>query len=253
MSNKKHKNGIKLWAVVFWLIIWQLAAVVMKQEIFLVSPVSVMKTLYEMMKQREFYTRILFSTIRVLYGFTIGMLLGALIGAISAKMRFIRDLMSPLISVIRSIPVASFILLAVFFLSDGALSVFIAFLICFPVFYTNMLTGVQSADVQLLEMAHVFRLSPFKKIRHIYFPAVYPHLLSAVSVSIGLAWKSGIAAEVIAIPDGSIGERLYYVKMYYLTGELFAWTLTIVLLSLITDFACRLIVKLIGHRLSGRR
>ena len=253
MQIDKKSKGIKLWAIAVWLIIWQIAAVLMEQEIFLVSPVSVVRTWIEMLKTQEFYSRVWFSTLRVLYGFLIGMLLGSVIGALAARIKFIRDLMTPLISVVRAIPVASFIVLAVFFLSDNTLSIFISFLICFPVFYSNVLQGVESADAALLEMANVFRIHPLRKMLHIYLPAVYPYLLAAVSVSIGLAWKSGIAAEVIAIPDGSIGDRLYYVKMYYLTGELFAWTLTIVIMSLITETVMKLIVRLFGRRLQGGR
>lgn len=252
MSNKKNGRGVKLWAVAFWLIVWQIAAVSMKQEIFLVSPVSCVKTLIEMMKTREYYERILYSTLRVLHGFAYGMLFGSLLGAVSAKVAAVRSLMAPLIAVIRAIPVASFIILAVFFLEDAQLSVFISLLICFPVFYTNVLNGVQNVNGQLIEMADVFRIGPVKRIVHIHLPNLYPYIRSAVSVSIGLAWKSGIAAEVIAIPAGSIGDRLYYVKMYFITGELFAWTITIILLSLLCEAACQMLLHLFGRRLEGK-
>jgi len=252
MSNKKNGRGVKLWAVAFWLIVWQIAAVSMKQEIFLVSPVSCVKTLIEMMKTRAYYERILFSTLRVLHGFAYGMILGSLMGAVSARVNAVRSLMAPLIAVIRAIPVASFIILAVFFLTDEQLSVFISLLICFPVFYTNVMSGCLNADRQLLEMAKVFRLSPIKKLMHIHLLNVYPYIRSAVSVSIGLAWKSGIAAEVIAIPKGSIGDRLYYVKMYYLTGELFAWTITIILLSLLCEALMQMLLGIFGRRLEEK-
>ena len=136
---------------------------------------------------------------------------------------------------IKSVPVASFIILCLIWLSSGSLSVFISFLMVLPIVYTNMLQGIQSTDSKLLDMAHVFRMSWFRKLRYIYIPHLKPYLMSACSVSIGLAWKAGIAAEVIGIPDGSIGEKLYEAKVYLDSADLFAWTFVIVFVSVIFE------------------
>ena len=104
-----------------------------------------------------------------------------------------------------------------------------------PIVYTNVRDGILETDVKLLEMADVFALSPWKRFRFIYVPEVFPYFQSACSVCLGLAFKSGIAAEVIGIPSGSIGEQLYNAKIYLNTPDLFAWTLVIVLLSLLLE------------------
>ena len=101
-----------------------------------------------------------------------------------------------------------------------------------PVIYTNVLGGIRSTDDKLLEMARVFNIPVWKRIRYIYVSQVLPFFRSACSVALGLCWKSGIAAEVIGIPKGSIGEKLYNAKIYLDTPDLFAWTLVIVLISL---------------------
>ena len=141
-------------------------------------------------------------------------------------------LLAPAMLAIKSIPVASFIILALILFSSRNLAVPISFLIVLPVLYSNVLGGIRAADSQLMEMARVFRIPVGRSIRYVYLPQVMPYFLSACGSALGLCWKSGIAAEVIGMPEGSIGEQLQQAKVYLDTPDLFAWTLVIVLVSL---------------------
>ena len=105
----------------------------------------------------------------------------------------------------------------------------------FPVVYTNVINGITNVDAKLLEMAKVYGISPLKKLLYIYLPDVMPFFVSACTVSLGLCWKSGIAAEVIGQPTGSIGDMLYKAKIYLETADLFAWTLAIVIISVLFE------------------
>ena len=105
-------------------------------------------------------------------------------------------------------------------------------LMVLPVVYTPTLAGIRETDARLLEMAAVFRVPPAKRVRYLYVPAALPYFRSACTVGLGLCWKSGVAAEVIGITSGSIGEALYNAKILFSTAELLAWTVVIVLLSL---------------------
>jgi len=136
---------------------------------------------------------------------------------------------------IRSVPVASFIILVLVWFSSKTLSVLIAFLMVLPIIYSGVLTGISTCDRQLTEMARVFRLSNARSIRYIYLPQVIPFFRSGCGSALGLCWKAGIAAEVIGMPVGSIGEKLQQAKVYLDTPDLFAWTLVIVLVSLLFE------------------
>ncbi|MBQ4452106.1 MAG: ABC transporter permease subunit [Clostridia bacterium] len=229
----------KLWAALVWLLVWQAVSMLMDadaQQILLASPLQVIGRLFELIRTSDFWRRVLFSSFTIMSGLLAGALAGVLLGAAAFFSNFIRELLRPLLAVIRSIPVVSFIILVLYWLSDRSLSVFIAFLICFPVFYTHTLTGFGAADPKMLEMAKVFGLSFGGRLKAVYLPALLPHLSAAMEVASGLAWKSGTAAEYIAIPAGSIGRKLYEAKSRLNSADTLSWTLAIVMLNSLFSF-----------------
>lgn len=231
----RQRENIRIWAVAFWLIVWQLASVAVGSDILLVSPINVVVRLLQLATEIIFWKSILFSLVRIAGGFFLAVLSGCLLAALSAYSGIVRELLQPLVLAIKTVPVASFIILALVWFSSRNLAVFISFLMVFPVIYTNVLNGIRETNQELLEMAEVFEISVGRRIRYIYLPQVLPYLQAGCTVALGLCWKSGIAAEVIGMPRGSIGERLQQAKVYLDTPDLFAWTLVIVALSLIFE------------------
>lgn len=202
------------------------------QEILLVSPASVAMRLGQLALTGDFWRSIAFSLLRIAAGFLSAAVLGVALAALSARFVVVKELLAPAMLAIKAIPVASFIILVLIWVPSRNLSVLISFLMVLPIIYTNVLNGIQATDPQLLEMADVFALPASRSIRYIYVSQVLPFFRAACSVALGLCWKSGIAAEVIGIPTGSIGEKLYHAKVYLDTPDLFAWTLVIVFISL---------------------
>ena len=231
--DKTKKRRIQILAAsVFWLGVWQAAAVAIGQEVFLVSPVQAIGTLVELLPQAEFWQRIGFSAGRILLGFGLGVLSSAVLAVAAEKWEWVD---APVMQLVKATPVASFIILALVWVSGSSLSVLISFLMVLPVLYSAVRTGIVSADRQLLEMAQVFRLPLGRRLRAVWLPAVLPAFQQGCSVALGICWKSGVAAEVIGLPDGSIGDALYRAKITLSTGELFAWTFVIILLSAVFE------------------
>ncbi|CUH93876.1 ABC transporter permease [Herbinix luporum] len=235
--NKVFKKyGIKLLVFCFWLLIWEIAGRIIKQELFLPSPKSVIFSIIDLSKSRDFWISIANSFIRIIYGFFLGLITGTILAILSYKSRVIYELIWPLMKIIKSTPVASFIILALVWISAKNLSVLISFLMVMPIGFSNLLHGLQSTDKKLIEMAKVFRLSRWKQIRSIYFPSILPFLISAISLGLGFSFKSGIAAEVIGRPQRSIGLNLYEAKLYLMIKELFAWTIVIITISILFEW-----------------
>ena len=246
--NKLKKILTTAAAVMFWLVIWQIAAWKTDSSIILVSPVDAVKRLCELAVMGEFWQSVLFSAGRVLLGFILGLTVGTVLALVSAKVKLIRTLFSPLISVMKSIPVASFTILALIWIGSKNLSVLVSFLICVPIVCSNMMEGLDQLDPKLREMAVTFRIPPWRRFVGVYISQLLPYFRSASRLAIGLCWKSGVAAEVIGIPNGSIGEKLYQSKVYLETADLFAWTITVILLSYLCEKIFAMIINLLQKR-----
>ena len=231
MKQKKKCRAGLLAAVVFWLAVWQAAAMAIGQEVFLVSPIQAAGTLMELLPQADFWQRVGFSAGHILLGFALGVVVSVLLAAAAERWAWVDTLLAPVIQLVKATPVASFIILALVWVRGSSLSVLISFLMVLPVLYGAVRTGIRAADPQLLEMAKVFRLPLGRRLRAVWLPAVLPAFRQGCSVALGICWKSGVAAEVIGLPNGSIGDALYRSKITLSTGELFAWTFVIILLS----------------------
>ena len=228
----RHKpKPEKFAAVLFWLTVWQGVSILLGNSILLPSPLAVAKTFYALLQEQVFWHAVRFSFLRITAGFFAGMAAGVLCAALAYRYKVVRVLLAPLFTVVTAIPVASFIILALVWLNSRSLSVFTAFIMVFPVIYMNALRGLQAVDEKMLEMAKVFEVKLPDKIRYIYLPVWMPFFLSACKTALGLAWKSGIAAEIIGLPIGSIGEQLYLAKLYLYIPEMFSWTIAVILLS----------------------
>ena len=221
----------RMMAVGFWLAVWQVAAMAIGQEVFLVSPVQALRCLLRLLPQADFWHRVGFSAGRILLGFGLGVVCSAALAVAAEICPAAEVLIAPVLQLVKATPVASFIILALVWVRGSSLSVLISFLMVLPVLYGAVRTGIRAADPQLLEMAKVFRLPLGRRLRAVWLPAVLPAFRQGCSVALGICWKSGVAAEVIGLPNGSIGDALYRAKITLSTGELFAWTFVIILLS----------------------
>ncbi len=240
----------KLLAFVLALLLWQMAAMAVGEAVFLAAPTAVLMRLFSLLTEGGLFPVLLFSLCRVLVGFLAGLVLGCLLAVLAARFSLLATLLYPYMITVRSVPVASFIVLALLWFSSGVLSGLISFLIVLPVVYNSLLAALTATDRRLDEMATVFAIPFFARLRCIYVPQVRPALLSAAATSMGLAWKSGVAAELFGLPDGSIGLELYRAKLYLDTPALFAWTLVIVLSSLVCE---KLVAALLRTLLGGWR
>lgn len=250
------KQNVRLWAVAFWLIVWQLAAMALHAEyphgaLLLPSPVSSLARLWTLAGTAVFWRAIGTSSMHILGGFLLSCALAVVLAALSARFSRVKELLAPLVAAVKTVPVASFIILALIWLSSRTLPLFIAALMVFPPVYLNVLEGIRRTDASLLEMARVFRVPFSRTLRGVYLPQVLPYFRSAVSAALGLCWKAGTAAEVIALSSGSIGEKLYNAKIYFQTADLFAWTAAIVLISAAFEKLFLLLVDKIAERMGA--
>ena len=227
--------GVRFGVLVFWLAIWQIVAVAINQDIVLTSPIQTIQTLFSLAQLREFWVSIGLSLLRIFVGGALAFTFGSLLAFLSFKYKLVKLLFEPLISTIKSIPVASFVILLLIWVRTPYLSISISFLMALPIIYIAVLEGLLGTDQKLIEMANVYQIHGWYRVKAIYLSQLMPSLKTATSLAMGFCWKSGIAAEVIGLPTFSIGEHLYNAKVYLDTPALFAWTLVVIVMSVLGE------------------
>lgn len=239
-GNKFVKN---LLATLFWVAAWHILAVSVDNFLLLPTPVQVLRRLGVLMAEKTFWHITAVSIGRILLGTVAAMVLGVVLAVLSTASAFADTLISPAITVIQASPVASFAILVLIWVQRDFVPVLICAMMVLPVIYSNVCAGIRGVDVQLLEMAEVYRLPKMRVLRRIYIPSVLPYFRAACSSALGLGWKAGIAAEVLTVPKSSIGRMIADAKLYLMTEDLFAWTLMVVVLSLLLQRIMLALVK----------
>ena len=250
VSTTPRTRIIKAGTIAFWLAVWEIASLLIGEELFLPSPISVLEALAASAVDLSFWSAVLFTLERIILGFIISLSSAVILAFLSYRWRILGILLEPIVKVVRATPVASIVILILVWVRSRNLSVVISFMMVFPVVYQNVLKGLCDTDRNLIEMADAYRIRTLKRIRYIYLPYLVPYLESAISISLGLAWKSGIAAEVIGLPDGSIGERVYEAKIYLSMPDLFASTVTVIILAFVFERVFLYLSRIILRRIS---
>ncbi len=250
MSKEKVKDNQKLQktvrtiiAAVFWIGVWALAARAVNKELLIPSPLVVLSRVGGLVTGKTFWIKTGVSLLRVFGGFFVGCFSGALLAVLSSVSKMADAIITPFIRIIRSTPVTSFIILVMLWLSYTYVPVFISGLLVTPIMYMNLREGINETDTQLLEVAKIFRFGRLKTVRIVYIPSVKPYFVSAAVTSLGLAWKAGIASEVLCLPTNSVGREIYYSKLYLETPDLFAWTVVVVVFSFFFEKLFEKVVK----------
>lgn len=249
-NNKSaFKNALySVFAAAFWLLIWQIVYFIVGSDVIVASPLSTFLRIVELSANSKFWLSILNSIGNIVLGFLLSIAVAVPLSALCSRSQFLQRLFSPLIKLVRATPVASFIILAIFWLSTDIVPTFISFLMVVPLVFANLSEGFNNVDKSLIEMAQVYRFDFFKKIRLIYIPSLMPYFVSACSVGLGFAFKSGIAAEVIAQSKNTLGLAIYDAKVYIETVDVFALTAVIIILSILLEKAFMFLIKSISDK-----
>lgn len=220
-----------LLSLLFWCVIWYATACIVNKEILVASPIDVIKRLSGLISDSSFLKSSGYSLLRIFGGFAAGVVFSIVLSLLTSFLPLAKSLLEPIVLIVKSTPVSSFILLALVWIDRQILPAFIAFLIVVPIMWENLSSGIKNAPKELVEVADVFGASKLNKIISVYIPSAVPFFLAACRTCLGLAWKAGIAAEVLSPPENSIGKLLYNSKIYYDTTGVFSYTLTVIILS----------------------
>ena len=248
-QEMKHKVLSILFPLFFWLLVWQGIAMAvdanaaMGGELLLPSPVRVLTVLAGLAGEWPFWRSALLSLARMFFGILIGAVLGVGLAVLTAASRWCDLLFTPAVKVVRAVPVASFILLVLLWVRRDWVPVAISILMVLPVIWGSVRQGIGSADRRLLELCRCYRFDRAKILRLFWVPSVASAFASGLATAMGLAWKAGVAAEVLCQPRFAIGTQIYRTKLELATPDLFAWTLVVILLSLAMEWLVKYLLR----------
>lgn len=223
----------------FWLAVWQIASMIIDQSLYMPSPAETFASLISLASTQAYWLSIAFTFYRVIAGLVISFVLGIALAFFASHASVLERLLRPFMAAVKSTPVMSVIILALVWFSSSFVPIFSCILLCLPIFYTNTLLGLRSVDKPLLEVAKVFGVRRRHVITGIIVPSVLPHVYAALAVCLGFSWKSVVAAEVLSSPRYALGFKLLTTKLYLDIPGLFAWTLTIIIISLFVEKALK--------------
>ncbi|MCI8388977.1 MAG: ABC transporter permease subunit [Clostridiales bacterium] len=238
--------------LIFWLAVWEMISLIVGLDLLVPSPLTVARTWLKLAGTSKFWLSTLLSLGRVLLGAVAGIMIGGLLAFLTHYVSIARLLLEPLIKVVRAVPVASFIILALVWIKTEALPSFISAAMAAPLVWQSVSGALESdVDRQLLEMGYVYNFGRVKIFTHIVLPSIFPAFIASSVSALGFAWKSGIAAEVICQPALSIGKQLQAAKIYLETPQVFAWTCTVCVLSMSLEGILKAVVRRYGAKRSG--
>lgn len=238
LERQKKRWSVKsVLIILFWLVVWEVADRVVDNRIILAGPIHIVQALAKQIQQDDFWMICGASFLRIAAGFLLSFVGGFLLAVLCYRFKLLRDFLEPVMTLLKTVPMVSFVIMLLIWVGNQALTIYLSFLIVLPLIYTNTLAGFLNVDPEMLEMAETFRLSRWKKFLYIYRPSFMPFLISSCRVALGMSWKSGIMAEVLATPKPSIGREMYAAKSYLQTANLLAWTVVVIVLSMLFEKA----------------
>lgn len=230
----------------FWLAVWVLVAALVAQPLILPGPGAVALALLRLVCDGGTWAILAGSGARILGGLVFAAVCGGVLAGISSRSRAFARLVAPALSFVKATPVACVVVLLLIWLGSARVSIAAVFLMALPGVYFSLVEGLSQVDKPLEQMFRLHGVRGWRLFCAHTWREVLPFVLSCARAVIGMSWKAGVAAELIGMAVGTVGERIYQAKLLIETADLLAWTVLVVAAS----WACeRVLVWLL--RVSG--
>ncbi len=237
-----NKSFLKFLAVVFWIVIWWVVSKIV-DTFLLPSPEQTLNALYHIITGGGFFTTLFTSLLRILIGFALSSLLGMVLGILSGLNESFDIFITPIMAVIKSVPVISLILIILFWTQASVTPIVVCLLMCLPVMVNAVYDGIKNVDKNLIAMAKVYKMSKSETTKHIYYHSIKPYFFTATKACLNLGFRVTIAAEVLSNPKYGLGRVLFDAKVYLNIADLFAWTVIIVFCSYLFELLLKNIIR----------
>lgn len=222
--------------IILFIVLWYFLSLGRKTLLF-PTPLEVLQSLITIVTGPAFTSTVVNTVKAVFISFAAAFIPALILGIFSKFIPFLHRVMENVSGIIRSVPSAAIILMALLLLPVSVTPVVICFFVVFPVLYTNIVEGLVGVDPQLLEMARIYRVPEGKIVRHIYIPSLKPFIIAGSRSALGLNFKIMVTAEVFNfVNHNTIGAQMYMHKIQIDLAGIISWTLVVITISLLFDW-----------------
>ncbi len=234
--------------IAVYILVWQLLSMLVGSRLLLLpSPLDTLRSMKDIVVSKTGWQSIGMTVLRILCGYFAGCLTGVIFAVLTSHFRVFDWLLNPLRSLIKTTPITSFALILLVSVVSGMVPVIVAMIVVIPMIWQTTEEAIRNRSVHLSEMAQIY-LTPWKKFRYVTLPQVLPQFFASASIALGFAWKAVITAEILALPKLGIGRQMQFHKIHIEIPELFAWTLLVIILSVILEYIIKRLLRKAGQR-----
>ena len=228
--------------IAVYLVIWQLLSMLVGSSLLLPSPIEMLRAMLRILGTSDGWRSIGTTVLRIVAGFLTGCCIGILLAMLTAHSKAALWLLGPLRTIIKTTPITSFALILLISVVSGLVPVAVAAIVVVPMIWRTTEESILTLDEKLKEMSRIF-LTPWKRLRYVTLPQILPQFFATASTAFGFAWKAVVTAEILALPRFGIGNNMYLDKLYLDYADLFAWTVLVILLSVLLESVFRALLK----------
>lgn len=233
--------------IAVYILIWQVLSMRVDSSLLLPSPKETALSVKSILSAPNGWRSLGATLLRIVIGYLFGCMCGVLLAVVTAHSRVLDWFLNPLRRLIKTTPITSFALILLVSVQSDRLPVIVAMIVVIPMIWQTTEEAIRGRDRQLNEMSKIY-LSFWKKLRYVSLPQILPQFLATASTALGFAWKAVITAEILALPKTGIGREMQNDKIYYDFAELFAWTIIVIVFSVLIEAIFKIILKMVRKR-----
>ena len=234
--------------IAVYILIWQLLSMLVGSRLLLLpSPLDTLRAMKDIVVSEAGWKSIGMTVLRILCGYISGCAVGVALAVLTSHFHVLDWLLKPMRSLIKTTPITSFALILLVSVFSGIVPVIVAMIVVVPMIWQTTEEAIKNRSVQLSEMAKIY-LRPWQKLRYVSLPQILPPFFASASTALGFAWKAVITAEILALPKLGIGRQMQFHKIHIEIPELFAWTLLVIILSVLLEYMFKFVLKKAGQR-----
>jgi NitT/TauT family transport system permease protein len=194
------------------------------------GPVRVWNSLLQISANGDLWSNLGITLGRVAAGFILATVIGLPLGILFGANRRLGEFFEPVIPVMNTVSSAIWAIFAIIWFGvSNATTIFVVFMTAMPLIITNVWQGTRTVSADFIELAHVLRMPSWKVMVKIYLPTILPYFFSGARLAFGFGWRVSLVAETLGSSSG-VGYRLRQAADLIQTDQVFAWTLTLVVM-----------------------